>query len=259
MMERIRAIVTPKWILGVSAAVLLGFGLGSWLSPLQAGNVVDPKLREQVLQILRENPEVILDSVKTYQRRQQEQQEKARQSFLQEMKTDPRKVIGQSLTKGAKDAKVVLVEFSDFQCPYCAKAEETLKQFMTKHQDKVTLVYKHLPLTQIHSNALPAAKAAWAAGQQGKFWEFHSALFAQQAQLGEPLYQEVAKSLKLDLPKFDRDRASAAATQAIEQDTKMAEQLGVDGTPFFVMNGQAFSGGVQLADLEATLAQVSRP
>ena len=259
MMERIRTIVTPKWILGLGAAVLLGFGLGSWLSPLQAGNVVDPKLREQVLQILRENPEVILDSVKSYQRRQQEQQEKARQSFLQDMKTNPRKVIGQSPTRGAKDAKVVLVEFSDFQCPYCAKAEETLKQFMAKHQDKVTLVYKHLPLTQIHPNALPAAKAAWAAGQQGKFWEFHSALFAQQPQLGEPLYQEIAKTLKLDLPKFDRDRASDAATQAIEQDTKMATQLGVDGTPFFVMNGQAFSGGVQLADLEATLAQLSNP
>lgn len=259
MMERIRAIVTPKWILGLSAAVLLGFGLGSWFSPLQAGNLVDPKLRQQVLQILRENPEVILESVKAYQRQQQDQQEKSRQSFLQNMKSDPGKVIGQSPTKGAKAAKVVLVEFSDFQCPYCAKAKTTLDQFMTKHQDRVTLVYKHLPLVSIHPNALPAAKAAWAAGQQGKFWEFHDALFAQQPQIGEALYPEIAKSLKLDLQKFDRDRNSAAATQAIEQDTKMAEQLGVDGTPFFVLNGQAFSGGVQLAELESALAQVSSP
>ena len=258
-MERIRAIFTPKWILGLSAAVLLGFGLGSWLSPLQARSPVDPKLREQVLQILRENPDAILESVRAYQQQQQDQQNKSRQSFLQSMKANPSQTIGQSPRKGAKEAKVVLVEFSDFQCPYCAKAQDTLKQFMAKHQDKVTLVYKHLPLTSIHPNALPAAKAAWAAGQQNKFWEFHDGLFTQQEQLGEPLYQEVAKALKLDLQKFDRDRNSAEAAKAIEQDIKMAEQLGVEGTPFFAMNGQPLPSGAQVADLEAVLAQVSKP
>jgi hypothetical protein len=157
-MERIRAIFTPKWILGLSAAVLLGFGLGSWLSPLQARSPVDPKLREQVLQILRENPDAILESVRAYQQQQQDQQNKARQSFLQSMKANPSQTIGQSPRKGAKEAKVVLVEFSDFQCPYCAKAQDTLKQFMAKHQDKVTLVYKHLPLTSFILMLCPPPK-----------------------------------------------------------------------------------------------------
>ncbi len=227
-----------------------------WLPAQAGGSEISPQLREQVLQIIRDNPEVLLESVRAYQKKQQQQQQKSQQSILQQFKANPKAVIGQSPTRGATNGSVLLVEFSDFQCPFCAKAHDTLKQFMAKHGDQVTLVYKHLPLTSIHPEALPAAKAAWAAGQQGKFWGFHDALFANQKQLGNALYTATAKSLGLDLQKFDRDRASPAAQAAIEQDVQVAEQLGIDGTPFFVMNGTPLAGAVELADLEKTLAQV---
>lgn len=237
--------------------IMVGLVVGSrWLPDHAGAAEVPPQLREQVLQIIRENPEVILEAVQTYQRQQREQEKKAQQSFLQQAKANPGSMIGTSPTKGAKNGKVVLVEFSDFQCPFCAKANETLKQFMAKYGDRVTLTYKHLPLTSIHPEALPAARASWAAAQQGKFWEFHDALFANQRRLGDALYRETAKLLGLDLPKFERDRTSQAADAAIAQDLAMAETLGIDGTPFFIMNGEVLAGAVSLADLEAALAKV---
>jgi protein-disulfide isomerase len=218
----------------------------------------DSKFKEQVLQVIRENPEVILESVREYQKKQQQSQDGARTSFLQALKTKPAEVVAQSPVKGAKDGKTVLVEFSDFQCPYCAKADESLKQLLSKFPNRLTLVYKHFPLTSIHPEALPAAKAAWAAGQQGKFWEYHDALFAQQERLSDSLYKEIAGSLKLDLKKFESDRTSQAATDAINQDLKLGEQIGVEGTPFFMLAGEKFSGNVQLPELEALLAQAGK-
>ena len=243
---------------GLLLAVVCIALINRWLPAEAGGSEINPQLRDQVLQIIRENPEAILETVQAYQKKQQEAQQKAQQSFLQQIKANPKTVIGTSPTKGAKNGKVLLIEFSDFQCPYCAKANDKSKDFLAIHGDTVTLTYKHLPLTSIHAEALPAAKAAWAAGQQGKFWQFHDALFVNQKQLGETLYQSTAKSLGLDLAKFDRDRTSSAATTAINQDLQLAEKLGVEGTPFFVMNGEPLPGAVQLADLEAALAQTNR-
>ena len=131
-----------------------------------------------------------------------------------------------------------------------------LQQFMAKHQDDVTLVYKHFPLIGIHAEAMPAAKAAWAAGQQGKFWEYHEALFAHQDQLGEVFYQATAKTLNLDLKQFDRDRDNAEAR--IQQDIVLGQKIGIAGTPFFVMNGEPFSGVSSIDELEQTLMRVSK-
>jgi protein-disulfide isomerase len=228
--------------------------------PTQASNaqLTDAQLQTKVVQIIRDNPQVIIDSVQAYQKKQQEKQQQAQKVFLDGMKSNPKSVIGQSPVTGAAEQKIVLLEFSDFQCPYCAKAHQTLQQFMTSHKDKVTLVYKHLPLTQIHPQALPAAKAAWAAGQQGKFWEFHDALFTQQDKLDESLYVATAKALNLDLKRFDQERNSNTASAAIQKDVEMAQQLGVSGTPFLVLNGEPISGAAETAELEALLAQVSQ-
>jgi protein-disulfide isomerase len=115
-----------------------------------------------------------------------------------------------------------------------------------------------LPLTSIHPQALPAAKAAWAAQQQGKFWPFHNALFENQSQLGEEFYKATAQSLGLDLARFDRDRASKAAEAAINQDLELAEKLAIEGTPFFVLNGEAIPGAVELSDLEEAVARAKK-
>jgi protein-disulfide isomerase len=225
--------------------------------PTQAGNAqpTDTQLEAKVLQVIRNHPEVILESVKAYQQKQQQEQKQSQNKILEEMKANPQSLIGTSPTTGSKTQKIVLLEFSDFQCPYCAKAHETLNQFMATYQNQVTLVYKFLPLTQIHQEAMNSAKAAWAAGQQGKFWEFHNALFTQQDKLGEPLYVATAKALNLDLKKFDQDRQGEAASAAIQKDMELAEKLGVAGTPFLVMNGNPLSGAVQVPELEALLAK----
>lgn len=221
----------------------------------QAANPISPQLEEQVLQIIRKHPEVVVESVQAYQQRQQEQLQEVRQAFVQTLQTNPKVVIRESPMIGASDLKHVLVEFSDFQCPYCAQTHKILKEFIAKHQNEVTLVYKHFPLTPIHSEAMPAAKAAWAAGRQGKFWEYHDALFSEQDKLGEPLYVEIATKLNLDLEKFEQDRANA--DKAIEEDVRLAQTLGLSGTPFLLMDGEGFSGDVQLADLEKALAGAS--
>jgi len=239
---------------------LLFFCLSCQPLPLNTATAspVDSRLEEQVLQIIRNHPEAIVESVQAYQKKQYEQQQQAQQAFLQQIKVNPKKVIGNSPTTGASEQKIVLLEFSDFQCPYCGEAHSRLKQFIANHQREVTLVYKHFPLSAIHPEAMSAAKAAWAAGQQGKFWQYHDALFDQQKKLGEALYVATAKKLNLDLEKFNRDRNGDAATQAIQQDMAIAEKIGITGTPFFVMNGEAFSGAVELSDLEDVLARVSR-
>lgn len=226
--------------------------------PVQAASQVSPQLEEQVLQVIREHPEVILESVQAYQQRIQQQLQQAQQGFVQQLKTNPQAVIGESPTTGASQSKIVMVEFSDFQCPYCARAHETVQRFMTKHQDQVTLTYKHYPLASIHPQAVSAAKAAWAAFQQDKFWEYHDVLFTQQENLGESLYIETAKRLNLDVDQFNRDRNSQAAQTAISQDIQLAKSLGVAGTPFFVMNEEVFTGAIELEEMEKRFTRVKQ-
>ncbi len=253
-----RLLSVAKKALALATLSLLCLVLFGWSLPAQAASRISPRMQEQVLQIIREHPEVIMESLQAYQQQQRQQIQQAQQAFLQEFKANPQEVIGKSPTTGAPESKTVLLEFSDFECPYCSQAHKTLKQLIANHQGEVKLVYKHFPLIQIHNEAMPAAKAAWAAGQQSKFWEYHDALFTQQNQLGEKLYVAIAKTLNLDLEQFTQDRNGDAANAAIEQDIQMANKLGINGTPFFVMNGEAFAGAVTLADIESKLARVSK-
>ena len=224
----------------------------SWITMTGFANA-NPSLEEQVLQIIRDNPEVLIESVQAYQQQKQEELQEAQQAFLQQIKTDPVSVIGNSPTTGAAANKIVLLEFSDFQCPFCAQAEPTVKEFIAQNQDQVTLVYKHFPLSQIHPQAESSALAAWAAQKQGKFWEYHNALFAQQNELGEALYMTIAEDLNLDLEQFNRDRNSPEAKAAINKDLELAQQVGVRGTPFFALNGQILSLPLQISAMEDLL------
>ncbi|MFN5818002.1 MAG: DsbA family protein, partial [Pseudanabaena sp.] len=168
----------------------------------------------------------------------------------------PRLLLRNAPVTGASSQKIIMAEFSDFECPYCAKAHEVVKEFMAKNGNDVTLVYKHFPLKQIHQQAEPAALASWAAFQQGKFWEYHDALFEQQSKLGEEFYVELAKNLKLDINKFNRDRKSNEAKEALKKDFELGKSLGVRGTPSFVINGVFFSGVPNIQDLEGLVAQI---
>ena len=221
-------------------------------------NQINSELEQQVIQIIRDNPEVIIESIQAYQQEQQQERQASQKETLQQFKNNPQEQIGDSPTFGSTDKKIVLFEFSDFQCPFCAKVQKNLKEFMDKHEDRVTLVFKHLPLTRIHPQAIPAAKAAWAAQQQGRFWEYHDALFEQQDKIEEQLYIDIANNLGLDIDKFNGNRQSQEAIASIETDFKLAQKIGISGTPFFVMNGETFSGAVKLSQMEDTLAKVTQ-
>lgn len=146
-------------------------------------------------------------------------------------------------SKGPIDAKVTVVEFSDYQCPFCDRVQGTLDELRKKYGNKVRWVYKNLPLN-FHPEAKPSAYAALAAHKQGKFWEYHDALWKNQATLGEKTYVKIAQDLKLDMAKFNKDRASDEVKQQVEADLADAETVGARGTPHFVINGEAMSGAL---------------
>ncbi|MEL6352832.1 MAG: thioredoxin domain-containing protein [Cyanobacteria bacterium J06627_28] len=148
---------------------------------------------------------------------------------------DRAELIGDSATKGPVDADVVLFKFSDFECPFCAIASADMKTFTENHEDDVLYVYKHFPLVSIHDEAMPAAKATWAAAQQDKFWIYHDGLFAYQDKLGEDYYVELAEQVGLDVERFNRDRNSSEAQAAIDKDVELARALELGGTPSFLM------------------------
>ncbi|ASC70941.1 Na(+)/H(+) antiporter NhaA 2 [Halomicronema hongdechloris C2206] len=170
----------------------------------------------------------------------------ARQQVVREVVStlDRETLIGNSPTRGAADAEVVLFEFSDFQCPYCARGTEEVDRFLAEHEEDVLFVYKHLPLIRIHPEAVPAAKAAWAAGQQGQFWPYHDALFSNQERLGDTLYVELAETLGLDQEQFERDRNSPEAEAAIARDLALADELQINSTPTFIMGDILIPGAV---------------
>ncbi|MGD1856216.1 MAG: DsbA family protein [Leptolyngbyaceae cyanobacterium] len=152
--------------------------------------------------------------------------------------------IGESPTKGNPNAEVVVVKFSDFECPFCAVAAGHMNDFVAERETEVLYVYKHLPLTSIHPEAVPASKASWAAGQQDQFWLYHNGLFANQDRLGDALYVELAEQIGLDVEQFNRDRTSDAAQTAVDADLALAEQLKLRGTPSFLMGGLLIPPGV---------------
>jgi protein-disulfide isomerase len=156
---------------------------------------------------------------------------------------DRQSLIGTSPTKGNANAQVILFKFSDFECPYCAVTAIQMKDFVEKHEDDILYVYKHFPLTQIHDEAIPAAQASWAAGQQGQFWLYHYGLFANQDRMGEDLYLELAESMQLDMERFNRDRTSPEAEAAVQADLELANELKLTGTPSFIMNDLLIPGG----------------
>ncbi len=217
---------------------------------------VTPQLEKQILEVIRRHPDVLVEVLQKYAIEQQQKEQRAQAEAIRQLRKDTKALIGDSPTMGAADRQIVMVEFSDFQCPFCATANRNIKEFMAKHKDKVTFVFKHFPLTQRHPEALPAARAAWAANKQGKFWEYHDLLFANQAKLGETLYLELANTLKLDINKFNADRQ--IADNSIVQDFTLGRKIGVEGTPTLIMNGEVIPGTATLADLEKALAKVTK-
>ncbi len=146
-----------------------------------------------------------------------------------------------SPTKGPNDALITLVEFSDYQCPFCSRGHNTVTEMEKAYEGKIRVVMKQNPLS-FHPQAKPAALAAMAAGEQGKYWEFHSKLFADQQALNPDTYEKYAKELGLNMDKWKADMQSPKFNDIINRDQALAGQLGASGTPCFFINGRKLSG-----------------
>lgn len=154
--------------------------------------------------------------------------------------------------RGPKDAKLQVVEFSDFQCPACRVAEPPLRQIFAVYGDKLHFIFKHYPL-RMHEWAKTAAAAAECAGRQGKFWPYHDRLYDKQDEWTNPKADEFltgyAKELGLDVPAWQACRQDPSATAAYEKDMKDGDDAWVSATPTFFINGRRFVGAKQLAEL----------
>jgi len=155
---------------------------------------------------------------------------------------DPDKVydipVGASAIRGPKDAVITITEFSDYQCPFCARAEPIIEEALKAYPTQARFVYKHFPLTSIHPNAMGAAQAAAAAQMQGKGWEMHDLLFKNQRALQPEKLKEYAQEIGLDVAKFEQDMNSDAVKKQVEADMAEARKLGVRGTPTIFVNGK---------------------
>jgi protein-disulfide isomerase len=158
--------------------------------------------------------------------------------------------------KGLDTALVTIIEYSDFECPFCRKVLPSLTQVQEKHGDQVRVVFRQQPLP-MHKNAVPAALAALAAHQQGKFWEMHDALFAaaEAKTLNEEGIVALAQKLQLDVAKFNADRNSPELKTMIADDQKIAMQFGAGGTPAFFVNGRFISGAQPFEAFDALVTE----
>lgn len=153
---------------------------------------------------------------------------------------------GESPARGAVKAAVTIVEFSDFECRFCREVQPALEKIIENYGKDVRLVFKHLPL-EGHRNSLPAARAAYCAGEQDRFWQFHDALFAA-GDLSPPglpgLLDQIAAELGLSMARFQECLKSEQSRAAIVKDMETARSLRIDSTPSFVVNGKLFKGAL---------------
>ena len=183
---------------------------------------------------------------------QQQEQEKREHAFVHELRQRYKVTVAlrpptvnvssdDDPFMGPADASVTIIEFSDFQCPYCRRVQPVLKQLLKEYEGRVKLVFRDFPLRRIHPQAQKAAEAAQCAADQDKFWAYHDKLFATTT-LSPPDLKQYAKELGLDTKQFDACLDSNKYAQEVEKDLQDGEKPGVSATPSFFVNGQPLSG-----------------
>jgi protein-disulfide isomerase len=159
-------------------------------------------------------------------------------------------VVGKSdHTLGPDDAPVTLVEYGDYQCPFCADMQPMIKAIAKSMGSQLRLVFRHMPLIEMHPYAQHAAEAAEAAAAQGKFWEMHEAIYRQQSELGSDLLHQLAVRLKLNIDQFDADNEARRYRPRVKRDFMGGMRSGVASTPAFFINGKRYDGALDKASL----------
>lgn len=164
--------------------------------------------------------------------------------------------------RGKQDAKLTLVEFGDYQCPACGVYEQIIRQVSEDNKEILKVVFRHFPLTQIHQNAVLGAKAAEAAGLQGKFWEMHEMLFDKQEEWSKGMNAHdfiltYATTLGLNTKKFSEDLKSEAIEEKIMAEYKEGVKLGVQGTPTFFLNGKKIDNPSSLENFNKLILETA--
>ena len=152
--------------------------------------------------------------------------------------------------RGDAKAPITIVEFADYQCPYCQQIEAAMKEVLKKYPGQVNLAFRDFPLSSIHPNAQKASEAARCAGKQGKFWEFHDALFTDQAKLDEPGLKAIGQALALDEKAFASCLGSGEFATQVARDQEDGRKAGIGSTPSFFVNGVFLSGTQPVAEFE---------
>ena len=158
-------------------------------------------------------------------------------------------------SQGNSQAPLILLEYGDYECPYCGEAYSKVKRVQRELGDNLRFVFRNFPLSQIHPHALSAALAAEAAALQGKFWEMHDMLFENQRGLSDANLMAYANALELDFAKFTADMQSDEVQQRVQGDFMSGVRSGVNGTPTFFINGRRHNGSYDSAALLAALQE----
>jgi protein-disulfide isomerase len=234
-----------------------GIAVGQVLEQEVDAKVAEPTEAElkAAYQSQKDNPNPPFEEVKAQvqQALKQAKLQEARQEFLKHLREQagvsillrpPKVEVGYdpARLRGNAWAPVIIVEFADFQCPFCRQAQPTLRDLLTKYKGRVSLAYRDFPLRGIHAQGQLAAEASRCAGEQGRFWEYHDLLFANPDKLKRDGLVEHARSLKLDEKQFDSCLSSGKYEARIEEDLQEGIRAGVAGTPGFFINGSFLSG-----------------
>lgn len=229
-------------------------GLVHMASPALAAETVSDAERAKIESVLKDylakNPGIIVESLQKYQEQQQADMNKQFTDKFATVRADILKA-GHP-TMGAKDADITIIEFYDYNCGYCKKAFSDVDQLLNNDK-KVRIVFIEMPI--LSETSVEAAKWALAAEKQGKFYEFHTALMKFNGQKDKKLMQKIAGDLKMDLKKAEADAESRATLEAIEKNLTLARELGINGTPGFIIQDQLTPGYMGYEGMKAAVAQ----
>jgi protein-disulfide isomerase len=160
-------------------------------------------------------------------------------------------------TQGPADAPVTLVEYGDYECPYCGRAHPIVKEVQERLGDRLRFVFRNFPITTSHPRAEQAAEAAEAAGAQGRFWEMHDLIYENQPRLSDGDLRDYADQVGLDIERFDRELADHAYAERVREDFMSGVRSGVNGTPTFFINGARYDEPYDVETLTAALERAA--